>query len=73
MSSAKPGDAKGMENICHICHGEISPGEDYEHSSETLCESCYMDVRTPRVRKTHWQYLGSINTGYLIPSPKAGR
>ncbi len=29
-----------------------------------------MDTRTPRARKTHWQYLKSIKTEYLIPAGK---
>jgi hypothetical protein len=27
-----------------------------------------LDIRMPRLRKTHWQYLGSIKRQYLIPS-----
>ena len=26
-----------------------------------------MGIRMPRARKTHWQYLGSIKTEYMVP------
>ncbi len=29
-----------------------------------------MDLRLPRVRKTHWQYLGAIRSDYLRPAEK---
>ena len=54
-------------NLCSICDSEIKAGEEYEHNSKVLCEECCIDIRTPRVRKTHWQYLRSIKTGYLVP------
>lgn len=53
---------------CCNCHVGIAPGKEYIHQSEIFCGDCAMDIRTPRVRKTHWQYIGSIKTKYLIPS-----
>ena len=46
----------------------LSNSEKAIHHLKVLCEDCCIDIRTPRVRKTHWQYLGSIITDYLIPS-----
>ncbi|MBW1803570.1 MAG: hypothetical protein JRJ85_22930 [Deltaproteobacteria bacterium] len=60
--------AKEKPMTCSICHKEIPPGEEYHHQDAVLCENCCIDTRTPRVRKTHWQYLGSIKTKYLIES-----
>jgi len=51
---------------CSICQAKIEPGQDYCHELALLCENCCMDVRTKRIRKTHWQYLRSIKTEYLI-------
>ena len=51
----------------HFGHKKIETGEEYHYNSKVLCEECCFDIRTPRVRKTHWQYLGSIKTEYLIP------
>ena len=53
--------------FCTICHGKIEAGEEYIYNGEFFCEECCLDIRTSRVRKTHWQYLGSIKTKYLIP------
>jgi len=55
---------------CSNCHKEIKTGEEYNYQVKILCEDCYMDMRMPRVRKTHWQYLKSIKTEYLIPGKK---
>jgi hypothetical protein len=52
---------------CSRCRGKINKEESYIHKSEILCEDCYMEIRMPRRRKTHWQYLRSIKTKYLIP------
>ena len=55
---------------CSKCQTEMKRGEEYHHLSEVLCEDCCMDTLTPRARKTHWQYLKSIKTEYLIPAGK---
>ncbi len=55
---------------CSKCLTVIE-GEEYHHYSKVLCEDCYMDVCMPRARKTHWQYLRSIKTDYLIEAKVA--
>ena len=30
-----------------------------------MLASCYLWLLNPRLRKTHWQYLGDIKTEYL--------
>jgi DNA-directed RNA polymerase subunit RPC12/RpoP len=55
-----------MKIKCSKCNTEILAGEEYTHQSNVLCEDCFLDIRTPRVRKTHWQYLRSKKTEYLI-------
>jgi len=52
---------------CEKCGEIIQDNNIYKFRGKTLCENCYIDIRTPRVRKTHWQYLSSIKTEYLIP------
>jgi hypothetical protein len=67
MNSAESVSFKKKKIRCSICHSKIQPGEEFQYHSKTMCESCCLDIRTRRVRKTHWQYLGSIKTEYLIP------
>ena len=55
---------------CNQCRKKIKPGKEYRHHLKILCEACYMALRSPRTRKTHWRYLGSIKTEYLIPGKK---
>jgi hypothetical protein len=45
-------------------------GEEYHHDAMVLCEDCCLDARNPVARKTHWRYLKSIKTEYLIPAGK---
>ena len=45
-------------------------GEEYQHHGKALCEACYLEIHNTRTRKTHWQYLKSIKTDYLIPPKK---
>lgn len=59
-----------MKTKCSRCQTEIKVGEEYNHQFNVLCEDCCLDVRTPRVRKTHWQYLRSKKTEYLIPGKR---
>jgi hypothetical protein len=51
---------------CDKCQKEIAKVEGYIYYSRILCEDCYIDICMPRTRKTHWQYLRSIKTDYLI-------
>jgi hypothetical protein len=55
-----------MLTKCSKCNTEIKVGEEYNHRLKVLCEDCCINVRMSLVRKTHWQYLGSIKTEYLI-------
>ena len=55
---------------CNKCHKKIKAGEEYRHHLMALCEACSLDIRMTRSRKTHWQYLGSIKTEYLVPGKK---
>jgi hypothetical protein len=48
----------------------MKPGEEYDHDAKVLCEDCCVDTRSLRARKTHWQYLKSIKTDYLISAEK---
>jgi hypothetical protein len=66
MNSAYSDSSKKKQKYCSLCHTKIKAGEQYIHDSKVLCEICCMDIRTARVRKTHWQYLRSIKTEYLI-------
>jgi len=66
MNFAKPGISEETERFCSICHAKIKDGEECNHNLKVLCEDCCMNIRMTRVRKTHWQYLGSIKTQYLI-------
>lgn len=54
--------------ICSNCRKTIDIEKEYHYNMKVLCEDCCIDIRTPRVRKTHWQYLGSIKANYLIPA-----
>ena len=59
---------KKLLTKCSKCETEIKLGEEYNHHLKILCEDCCIDIRMPRVRKMHWQYLGSIKIEYLIQS-----
>lgn len=67
MKGAKSRNTRNTESLCGICHSHIPAGKEYKHGCKVLCENCCINMRTPRVRKTHWQYLGSIKAEYLIP------
>ena len=54
---------------CDRCRKQIEPGQEYQHGSQTLCVQCCMELRMPRRRKTHWQYLSAIRSQYLQPGP----
>lgn len=53
------------EFICDRC-ARVCRGEARDYRGMVCCEDCYLDVMMPRKRKTHWQYLSSIKSGYLI-------
>ena len=68
MDSERFSSVKKEQIYCSICQTKTNPKEEYKHNSKVLCENCCINIRTPRVRKMHWQYLSSIKTGYLIPA-----
>jgi hypothetical protein len=70
MNSADSDNLKKTEKICSICRTEIKAGEAHIYNIKVLCEDCCLNIRMTRVRKTHWQYLKSIKTEYLIPNQK---
>jgi len=51
--------------VCQICGSRLEPGQNYALKGAAHCADCCMELRSPRARKTHWQYLASIKTGYL--------
>lgn len=57
--------------FCGTCRKEIETEKEYHCKLKVLSEECCIDMRIPHVRKTHWQYLGSINGDYLIPGKNA--
>lgn len=52
---------------CGRCHADLVPDEVYRVGNDLLCESCCLDRRITRPRKTHWQYISSIKRDYLKP------
>lgn len=67
MRSSAKKSTGDMKEFCDICMVEIQPGEEHKFDSKTFCEDCCIDLRTPKMRKTHWQYIKSVKTEYLIP------
>ena len=67
MKPCQPEISTNSPIACGACQKNIEPENTYIHKSKILCEECCIDARTPRARKTHWQYLGSIKADYLIP------
>ena len=57
--------------LCDRCKKRLDAGEGYGVKGRTFCEICCMEIRSPRARRTHWQYLRSIKTQYLMESQKA--
>ncbi|CAB5111666.1 hypothetical protein D3OALGA1CA_5732 [Olavius algarvensis associated proteobacterium Delta 3] len=50
---------------CAGCLKPVEAEDAYRHRDRQWCADCAMKSRTPRVRKTHWQYLKSIKSDYL--------
>jgi hypothetical protein len=65
MNSDPSGNFNKAQTFCSNCHKTIKKGEAYHYHISVLCEDCLIDTYTPYVRKTHWQYLGSIKADYL--------
>jgi len=70
LNIKKTESSKQMPVKWSKCKTKIQVGKEYSDHSKILCEDCYVDVRMPRVRKTHWQYLGSIKGEYLRSGKK---
>ena len=75
MNADQSANLKHTQTCCTNCRKEIETGNAYHYHAQVLCERCCIDVRTPLVRKTHWQYLRSIKAEYLIPgkAPATGK
>lgn len=65
MGKATLDNTELLPRRCARCRKAISPGDGYGRGRETLCGDCCMELRMPRTRKTHWQYLSCIKTQYL--------
>ncbi len=68
MNSFAPKRPQKNQRRCNICGSQMESGETYHHRGKILCEDCCLDMRMPRARKTHWQYLRSIKREYLRPA-----
>jgi hypothetical protein len=55
---------------CSKCDNHVT--EESVKMMNGLCEDCYLEARISNKRKTHWQYIRSIKTEYLISS-KVGK
>ena len=64
MDSDQLGNLNKAQLFCSNCHKKNNK-KAYHYHISVLCEDCCIDIRTPHVRKTHWQYLRSIKTDYL--------
>jgi len=71
---AKRTERAGPERIhCDRCQALIAADDAQTHGSQRVCEACFMDIRTSRRRKTHWQYLRSPKADYLHPGKTASK
>ena len=51
---------------CEQCSAILTDDDSYEFDGKSYCEDCVLTLGMPGIRKTHWQYLKSIKTEYLI-------
>jgi predicted amidophosphoribosyltransferase len=65
MNSDLSENLNKVQSFCSNCHKKIKKGEAFYYHISVLCEDCCIDMHTSHVRKTHWQYLGSIKADYL--------
>ena len=61
---------ESAESRCDVCRRPTRPDGLSRQRTGRLCDDCHMEACLPRVRKTHWQYIGSIKGDYLRPSPR---
>jgi recombinational DNA repair protein (RecF pathway) len=64
MTPDKNGASK-KNLVCSNCHAPVDKGTDYLFKGKVLCEACCLRIRSPRMRKTHWQYIKSVKADYL--------
>jgi hypothetical protein len=67
MMAKKRKNENPVKGTCNLCNSDIQEGEEYLHHGIVLCEGCFIDKSMTPKRKTHWQYLQSIQTEYLRP------
>jgi len=53
---------------CSKCGNQVT--DDSLRKVNGLCEDCYLETKLTKKRKTHWQYVKSIKTEYLMPVKK---
>jgi hypothetical protein len=56
----------GSSLHCQRC-GALLEGDAHHHANLQVCEACYIDTWRPHHRKSHWCYLRSIKSDYLVP------
>jgi len=64
-NSDQSGNLNKAQTFCSNYHKKVKKGKEYHYHIKVLCEDCCIDMHTSPVRKTHWQYLGSIKADYL--------
>jgi hypothetical protein len=47
---------------CKKCGGTVEPGESFEHSGQTLCEDCYLDIVSKPKTCDPWAVHSAKNT-----------
>jgi predicted amidophosphoribosyltransferase len=65
MNSDQAGNLNEAQMFCSSCHKKIKKEKAHHYHINVLCEDCCFDMHISKVRKTHWQYLGSIKADYL--------
>ena len=67
MNTNPQATAPDPSPTCSVCRAKIAANDIYHHGGMTMCEACCITLRTPRMRKPHWQYIRSVKTEYLVP------
>jgi len=65
MNSDPSEKVNKAQMFCSTCHKKIKKEKEHYFHLNVFCEDCCIDLHTPYVRKTHWQYIGSITADYL--------
>ena len=53
---------------CEKCEVEVSPEDKFEHSGQTLCEDCYLDIVTIPKTCDPWAVHSAKNTSLMSDS-----